>query len=211
MQCDCICEFVTSMVWWKIISSYFSGDFLPDESAWPGRFSFIEFVLVPVLELITCEKWMSSATAKPRRVSCAQRENVVVTYNDFLSSAAVAKRKATALHQQHHRMSVPETQSRDLTAGCYKTNAEVLTWTLLLWQKLEVQEDKCGFVQCGVFTLPLGCPLTVNSRKHSLGAKKHRGDYCSVHCHDLSHHDLVHQPAHWDDDEEDGCAWCFSC
>ena len=64
---------------------------------------------------------MSSATAKPRSVSCAQCRNVVVTYNDFLSSAAVAKRKATVLHQQNQRMSVRETQSRDLTAEGDKT------------------------------------------------------------------------------------------
>ena len=35
--------------------------------------------------------------------------------NDFLPSAAVAIRKAIALHQQNPRMSVRETQSRDLT------------------------------------------------------------------------------------------------
>ena len=32
----------------------------------------------------------------------------------------------------------------------------------------------------------------------------------SFHCQDLLHHELIHQPSHWDDDE-DGCACRSSC
>ena len=37
----------------------------------------------------------------------------------------------------------------------------------------------------------------------------HRGDDLSVHFHNSSHHELVHQPSHWDDDEEDGVCMRF--
>ena len=61
------------------------------------------------------------------------------------------------------------------------------------------------------FHLPLGCPLIVDHRSHLTCEKmNHRGCYLSVHLHDSSHHEIVHQPSHWDD-EEDGCACRFSC
>ena len=67
------------------------------------------------LGLITCEKCAFSATAKPRSVWNAQCRDVVWTQQLSFSSTAVATRKAMTLHQQDSRMSVRETQSRDLT------------------------------------------------------------------------------------------------
>ena len=40
--------------------------------------------------------------------------------------------------------------------------------------------------------------------------KKKQSWILSFHCHDLSHHEIVHQPSHWDNDEEDGCVECCS-
>ena len=86
--------------------------------AWPLLISkslrFIDFVLV--LGLISCERCMSSVTAKPRSAWGAQRRNVVWTHHNFSSpKTAVAIRKAMTLHQQDSRTSLRETQSKDLT------------------------------------------------------------------------------------------------
>ena len=63
------------------------------------------------------------------------------------------------------------------------------------------------FMLCGYGHLSLGCPPAVDLKKHLNFHKNHRGDDCSVHCHDASHNELV-RPSHWDD-EVDGYACTF--
>ena len=58
-------------------------------------------------------------------------------------------------------------------------------------------------VVCGCFHPPLWIIGVTQS------VEKSRGSCLAVHCHDPSHHELVHQPSHRDDDEG-GCACCSS-
>ena len=56
------------------------------------------------------------------------------------ASTAVAIRKAMALYQQNPKMSVRETQSRDLTYGLYTKCESLELNRIAVTKKLEVQE-----------------------------------------------------------------------
>ena len=79
---------------------------------------------------------------------------VLDTQRHSIPNTAVAIRKTTTLHQQYSRMSVRETQSRDLTTARKNANATVVTYKCVCWKKKqEMQEnDKCGLCGVGLLT-----------------------------------------------------------
>ena len=80
----------------------------------------------------------------------------------------------------------------------------------LLWRRTrDARKRQMWFLRCG--SSHSARMSAHRGPSESLKLWKKRGIGLSVHYHDSSHHELVHEPSHWSDDEEDGCACCSSC
>ena len=155
-----------------------------------------------------CERCMSSVTAEPQSAWCAQCRNEVWTYNDCYLECC---RRNTQCDDN------APTESKNVCARNTKqgpaywrlqANVKVLTWTTLLWQKLEVRANKCDLCSVSVFTPARMSAYKGSSESVKLCDKKPSWGLHSVRCHNLSHRQLVQWPSHWDEDKEDP-AWCW--
>ena len=116
--------------------------------------------------------------------------------------------------QQNPRMSVRETHREDLDYWGLK-NKQLSKSRLDQYcyvTKLEVQWRQVRIVRSGRFFSSFGSPLDSGYfGSHLKRCWNHRGDYVSIHYHDLFQHELVHhQSFNWDDDKEDECV-CWVC
>ena len=162
-------------------SSYFMRDFPPRESEWLCRFSSVYFFASSnfVLGLITCERCMHSVTSK-NHVALEER-TVWVWYGQtttFIPSAAVATRKATALHQNPRRVCARIKKQRPDLWG-----PQGKCWSFWLEQhdcdkKREVEENECGSCSVGVLTTRSDARLDRQVRSNF--AKNHRGIILSI-------------------------------
>ena len=70
-----------------------------------------------------------------------------------------------------------------------------------------VQEEKCGLCGVVIFTTRCGVRLwSITRGTPTFWSRSNRGFILSIP-YDLSHHELVHQPSHQDEDDEDGFAF----
>ena len=143
----------------------------------PGRFHALR---------LTCDRCVSSVTAKNTKwATCGVYVYGMDTQRLSFPSTAVAIRKATAQRQSQSvkHVCAAQAQSRDLNYFAVTSTRDV------------------------VFTSRSGVHLWRIIKGTPIFGWKHLWIYLSFHCHGLSHHELIHQPFHWDDDKEDGFAF----
>ena len=147
-----------------------------------------------------CERVRPSVPTKNHGVF-EERNEWVDTQRLSFPSTAVATRKATSSTNRIQECLCAKHKSRDLNCWGLKDKIAVT--------EKRGARGKVRFVRCGCFSPPARMSAYNGPSEAFQLCLKQSWNH-SFHCHELSHHDLLHQPSHWDD-EEDGCACCSSC
>ena len=92
-----------------------------------------------------------------------------------IGNTSVRLFQAISMHQRSPRLSVRETQRRDLKCWGLKTKCKSLDLNNIAVKQLDVQEDRVRFLRCGCFHPLLGRPPTVGHQRHSDFATSNRG------------------------------------
>ena len=162
-----------------------------------------------------CYKCMSYATTEPTHcVFSVDVRSVGIWYGHTMTFSSEHCRRNT---QDNH---TAPTESKNVCAR--NTSRGLDYWGLKkqlskprldqnCYDKTWSTRSQVRFVRSGKISSSFGCPLTVDLRKSFKRCWNHRGDYVSIHTHDLFHHELVHQSFNWDDDKEDECVCCCFC